>query len=102
MEGKGGTIKVSDDGKNWEYTDWEGNTVKYKDGYPDFSPYERQHVDIEMKGNRTSDFTEANNKAPKGKNFQRILGITMKMVLLCKRFRQIYIGDLRIVVEFLF
>ena len=50
----------------------EGNTVKYKDGYPDFSPYERQHVDIEMKGNRTSDFTEANNKAPKGKNFQRI------------------------------
>nr|WP_314980726.1 polymorphic toxin-type HINT domain-containing protein [uncultured Prevotella sp.] len=64
---KGGTIKVSDDGKIWEYTDWEGNTVKYKDGYPDFSPYERQHVDIEMKGNRTSDFTEANNKAPKGK-----------------------------------
>ena len=64
---KGGTIKVSDDGKVWEYTDWEGNTVKYKDGYPDFSPYERQRVDIDMKGNRTSDFTEANNKAPKGK-----------------------------------
>ena len=64
---KGGTIKVSDDGKVWEYTDWEGNTVKYKDGYPDFSPHERQHVDIDMKGNRTSDFTEANNKAPKGK-----------------------------------
>ena len=63
----GGTIKVSDDGKVWEYTDWEGNTVKYKDGYPDFSPHERQHVDIDMKGNRTSDFTEANKKAPKGK-----------------------------------
>lgn len=63
---KGGTIKVSDDGKVWEYTDWEGNTVKYKDGYPDFSPHERQHVDIDMKGNRTSDFTEANKKAPKG------------------------------------
>ena len=44
-----------------------GNTVKYKDGYPDFGPHERQYVDIDMKGNRTSDFTEANNKAPKGK-----------------------------------
>ena len=64
---KGGTIKVSEDGKVWEYTDLEGNTVKYKDGYPDFSPHERQHVDIDMKGNRTSDFTEANKKAPKGK-----------------------------------
>ena len=64
---KGGTIKVSDDIKIWEYTDWEGNTVKYKDGYLDFGPHERQYVDIDMKGNRTSDFTEANNKAPKGK-----------------------------------
>ena len=63
----GGTIKVSDDIKIWEYTDWGGNTVKYKDGYPDFGPHERQYVDIDMKGNRTSDFTEANNKAPKGK-----------------------------------
>ena len=38
---KGGSIKISDDGKVWEYTDWEEHTVKYKDGYPDFTPYER-------------------------------------------------------------
>ncbi|ATV39261.1 hypothetical protein CTI16_04045 [Prevotella intermedia] len=64
---KGGSIKISDDGKVWEYTDWEGHTVKYKDGYPDFTPYERQRVNIDMKGNHTTDFTDANKMAPKGK-----------------------------------
>lgn len=63
---KGGTVEVADDG-TWKYTDWEGNTVNYKDGYPDFKPYERQSVEIDdLQGNRSTDFTKADAKAPKG------------------------------------
>jgi hypothetical protein len=33
------------------------------DGYPDFSPYAEKVVEIEMKGNYTTDYTDANTKA---------------------------------------
>ncbi len=32
---KGGTIKI-DEQDTWRYTDWEGNSVSYPGGYPDF------------------------------------------------------------------
>ncbi|MFM7888319.1 MAG: polymorphic toxin-type HINT domain-containing protein [Pseudanabaena sp.] len=53
---KGGTID-----ENWTYTDWEGNTVSYSDGYPDFRAggYVRAEVEIQQKGNYTTDFTDA-------------------------------------------
>lgn len=41
---KGGKVEILKDG-TWKYTDWEGNVVKYKNGYPDFSPYARQSVE---------------------------------------------------------
>lgn len=34
-----------------------------EDGFPDFSPYAIKEVKIKMKGNRTTDFTEANRAA---------------------------------------
>ncbi len=38
--------------------------VKFdSEGYPDFSPYAAKHVEIDMKGNYTSDFEAANQKA---------------------------------------
>lgn len=37
--------------------------IIYKDGYPDFSEYATQKVNIDMKGNYTSDFTNANKAA---------------------------------------
>ncbi|RZJ91679.1 MAG: HNH endonuclease [Hymenobacter sp.] len=63
---KGGRIDVLEDG-NWKYTDWEGNTVVYNGDEPNFNPHQRQQVDIEnMEGNCTSDFAEADEKAPLG------------------------------------
>jgi hypothetical protein len=56
---KGGKVELLKDG-TWKYTDWEGNIVKYKNGYPDFSPYARQNVDIgKQSGNHTSDYAKA-------------------------------------------
>jgi RHS repeat-associated protein len=53
---KGGTID-----EDWTYTDWEGNKVYYKDGYPDYesSGYVRAQVEIQQKGNHTTDYTDA-------------------------------------------
>jgi hypothetical protein len=33
--------------------------IKYKNGFPDYSPFSKGDVDIPMRGNRTSDFTNA-------------------------------------------
>ncbi|UTX65162.1 HNH endonuclease [Streptococcus constellatus] len=67
---KGGTIEV-DSSKippEWIYTDWEGNTVKYTDGFPDFKAagFVEQEVILEdgFKG-RAKDFKEANDISPK-------------------------------------
>lgn len=69
---KGGTVWQEIDGKTWVYQDWESNTVRYLDGYPDFTPYERQSVDVpDLQGNHartsTGDFGEADALAEKGK-----------------------------------
>ncbi len=65
-EEKNGVISVSKNGV-WKYTDWDGNSVTYVNGFPVFpKKYIRQQVDIDMKCNYTTDFTEANKNAPKG------------------------------------
>ncbi|QRK06296.1 HNH endonuclease [Archangium violaceum] len=40
-----------------------GKPIQFKDGYPDFSPYSQKTVTIDMMGNHTSDFRDANVKA---------------------------------------
>ena len=44
-----------------KYTDWEGNSVIYRNGYPDFkeSGHVKAEVRINVKGNRTTDFSDA-------------------------------------------
>jgi len=69
---KGGSVHMETEGRTWVYTDWEGNIVRYPEGYPDFSPYERQRVDVpSLKGNHGKglggDFGKADALAPKGK-----------------------------------
>ncbi|WP_211463044.1 RHS repeat-associated core domain-containing protein [Collimonas silvisoli] len=68
---KGGTIHQEIDSRTWVYTDWDGNTVRYPDGHPDFTPYERQRVEVpDLKGNHgrnpAGDFGKADALAPKG------------------------------------
>ena len=63
-----------------------GKGIEFKDGYPDFSPYATQRVQIDMKGNYTSDFTQANQAAnlgntPKGYTWHHHQdGVTMELV----------------------
>lgn len=57
-EAKGGKVEVN--GDTWKYTDWEGNVVEYKNGYPDFEPHSRQSVDIgKQKGDNYHDYKNA-------------------------------------------
>jgi DNase/tRNase domain of colicin-like bacteriocin len=83
---KGGTVEVLDDGTH-RYTDWEGNTVDYKNGHPDFTPYERQSVEIQQKGNHTTDYSNAEKassldppKLPKNTWHHHENGTTMQEV----------------------
>ena len=65
---KGGKIEV-DSSKippEWIYTDWEGNTIKYTDGFPDFKngfPPQVQKEFIIESGfeGRAKDFSKAGN-----------------------------------------
>ena len=70
---KGGTAWSEIDTRTVVYKDWEGNIVRYPNGYPDFEGggYVRQKVDIDdLKGNHGTspggDFGKADAKAPKG------------------------------------
>jgi hypothetical protein len=40
-----------------------GKPVKFKDGYPDFSPYAKKKVEIDMQGDHYYDFKKANKEA---------------------------------------
>ncbi|HGY3559824.1 TPA: RHS repeat-associated core domain-containing protein, partial [Pseudomonas putida] len=69
---KGGSVHMEIDGRTWVYKDWEGNVVRYPDGHPDFTPFERQQVDVpDLKGNHGKnpggDFGKADALAPQGK-----------------------------------
>ncbi len=67
---KGGSIWQEIDGRTWVYQDWEGNVVRYPDGYPDFKPYAIQSVDVpDLKGNHDKqygDFAKADARASNG------------------------------------
>ncbi|WP_346733115.1 HNH endonuclease [Photorhabdus luminescens] len=69
---KGGTVWQEIDTQTWVYKDASGNVVRYPSGYPDFSSYERQRVDVpDLQGNHSrtgnGDFAKADAAAPKGK-----------------------------------
>lgn len=57
---KGGTISI-DENNIWTYNDWEGNSVSYKNGYPDFKSANlvRQEADIGGFVDRPTDFAKA-------------------------------------------
>ncbi|WP_181352957.1 MULTISPECIES: DUF4244 domain-containing protein [Laceyella] len=69
---KGGSITIDDKGV-WTYTNSEGKSVSYPDGYPDFSKYIHPKVKpVKIKfsnpEDRQKDFREANAKAGLDKN----------------------------------
>ncbi|MEG1038566.1 MAG: RHS repeat-associated core domain-containing protein, partial [Pseudomonas sp.] len=69
---KGGSVHMEVEGRTWVYQDWEGNIVRYPEGHPDFTPYQRQQVDVpDLKGNHGKnpggDFGKSDALAPKGK-----------------------------------
>jgi len=57
---KGGKISI-DKNNNWTYKDWEGNSVSYKNGFPDFKSANlvRQEVNIGKFIERNKDFAKA-------------------------------------------
>ncbi|MFP1787703.1 RHS repeat-associated core domain-containing protein, partial [Lonsdalea quercina] len=67
---KGGTVWNELDG-TWVYKNSSGTTVRYPNGYPDFSPHSIQQVDVpDLTGNHgrgpSGDFGKADALAPKG------------------------------------
>ena len=68
---KGGKIKILEDG-TWAYTNSEGITIKYIDGFPDFKEagLVRQEVEIGEFKNYAIDFKKANMTAPLGKKLR--------------------------------
>ncbi|MFB5085595.1 hypothetical protein PGC35_00035 [Psychrobacillus sp. PGGUH221] len=61
---KGGTVKIDED-RTWVYTNKKGLTVRYPDGYPDFTEYAHptvKPVEIEIASptNRALDYKNAN------------------------------------------
>ncbi|MGK3614289.1 HNH endonuclease [Bacillus cereus] len=69
---KDGTVKIDEDG-TWVYTNKKGQTVRYPDGYPDFTEYAHptvKPVEIEIASptNRPSDYKNANIETGLNKN----------------------------------
>lgn len=68
---KGGKVEILEDG-TWAYTNSEGITIKYIDGFPDFKEagLVRQEVEIGEFKNYAIDFKKANMTAPLGKKLR--------------------------------
>ena len=64
---KGGKITIDENG-TWTYHDWEGNSVSYPDGYPDFKSagMVKQEVPIGKFEGWNKDFPKADELAPNG------------------------------------
>ena len=64
---KKGTITIDKDGV-WTYNDWQGNSVNYPDGYPDFKSagMVKQEVNIGTFQGYSKDFPKADKMAPNG------------------------------------
>lgn len=67
VDKKHGSVWNELDG-TWVYEDTAGNVVRYPGGYPDFESagLVRQSVDIKVRGNHTTDFTDADAAAHLG------------------------------------
>lgn len=72
-----------------QFKDANGNpieTIKFKDGYPDFSPFSKKTVEIDMTGNYKLDFDAANKAAdfpttPKDYTWHHVEdGTTMQLI----------------------
>ncbi|HGY2645482.1 TPA: RHS repeat-associated core domain-containing protein [Klebsiella aerogenes] len=68
---KGGTVWQEVESKVWVYQDSAGNVVRYPEEFPDFTPYERQSVNVpDLRGDHSKspggDFGKADAIAPKG------------------------------------
>jgi hypothetical protein len=61
-DGANGTWKGERGDSVWEPSAAKGGPpVTYKNGFPDYSPHAQQSVEIPMRGDRTNDFTAADN-----------------------------------------
>lgn len=66
-EMKGGKVEIDKNG-TWVYTNKHGQTVRYPDGYPDFTPYMHPtvkpvEIEISKPTNRPADYKKANIEA---------------------------------------
>ncbi|MBC1433769.1 hypothetical protein HB848_00250 [Listeria rocourtiae] len=63
---KGGKLDIV--GDTWKYTDWEGNTISYRNGFPDFKEngFVKQEVQLKEFTTRPKDFREADKIALNG------------------------------------
>ena len=92
--GKNGTISIDENGV-WTYHDWEGNSVSYPNGYPDFKSagMVRQEVPIGPFVERNKDFAKAREmgyiKSADGTWHHHEDGVTLQEVetILHDRFR---------------
>jgi hypothetical protein len=64
----GGMITIENG--TWKYTNLQGTSVSYKNGYPDFkgSGHVKQEIDIGGFNNRATDFKKADQLAPNPKS----------------------------------
>lgn len=92
--GKNGTISIDENGV-WTYHDWEGNSVSYPNGYPDFKSagMVRQEAPIGSFVERNKDFAKAREmgyiKSADGTWHHHEDGVTLQEVetILHDRFR---------------
>ena len=92
--GKNGTISIDENGV-WTYHDWEGNSVSYPNGYPDFKSADmvRQEAPIGPFVERNKDFAKAREmgyiKSADGTWHHHEDGVTLQEVetILHDRFR---------------
>ncbi|UOQ92229.1 cytoplasmic protein [Halobacillus shinanisalinarum] len=75
---KGGTIKI-DEQDTWRYTDWEGNSVSYPDGYADFKSSGMVKQEVRKFQNYDKDFAKADKLAPNGPKSDKTHGIIMRI-----------------------
>jgi len=84
--------------RTWAYQNLEGNVVRYPEGHPDFTPCQRQQVDVpDLKGNPGGDFGKSDALAPKGKaDYSKITWHHHENMRTMQEVPKKYITDIRI------